>query len=419
MILGRFARSLAPALASLSLSSVALAQSAPDSEPPPSSEGAVEPTAAEPTAVEPDDESASSKSAAIDEAEPVPPEEAPIDRSLIEEDVAPSVAVASGDRIEIRVGGMVQVFAAPYAADGALIENGDPVTRAGFRLRRARLGFEARFAEPLRVSLTLDPLSGEGYGLTEAKVTYGIAPWLRLAVGTGKVPFARGEIESSRRLATIERPLVVSEISPGYRLGATAEGDVMEGRLAYVVGVMNGTDGLGEGNEYGGVLTGARVQFTALGEPAGIDVAGDGVVIGASAFYEDAPATHGYAAAADLLVALAGFELVLEGLWDTRTPDDAPDVAPTLADKIERLGAHATLLYQVPGLRLEPVVRAELLDDNTDVEDAGDVVQLSGGVNADVIEDALRAQLHYIRRVERHGPAVANDAVVLSVLGAF
>jgi hypothetical protein len=370
-----------------------------------------------PAGAEPDDTAATAEGYVPEGLMPIEGEELEESRSLIEEDVEPTVSVFSGEEIDIRIGGLVQVFAAPFVGDDALIENGDPSTSEGFRLRRARLGFDARFRLPLRIQLTVDLLQSSE-ALSDAKISYELYPWLRFSVGTGKVPFARGELESSRRLSTIERPLAVTEIAPGHRLGATVEGQLLGDRLAYVAGVMNGTEGFIDGNQYGGLLAGARLQYVIFGEPSGLEVR-DGIAVGTSAFYEDAPATDGYAVAADLLVALAGFELVAEGLWDTRKPDDAPEVSPSLADQIERRGAYLTALYRLPTLPLEPVARVEFLDDNTDVEDAGDVLQISGGVNSQLIDRFVRAQLHYIRRVERYGRALGNNAIVLSVMGVF
>jgi hypothetical protein len=341
--------------------------------------------------------------------------------SLIEEDVVPTLSVVSNQDLEVRVGGLVQVHAVPYVGDDALVENGDPATRPGFRLRRSRIGFEGRlFREPLRIQLVIDLLEDqEDVGsVSDAKIVYDYTPQLRFALGAGKVPFARGSLESSRHLASIERPLSVSLIAPDRRLGATVEGEVLDSRLAYLVGFLNGTEGFADGNEFGGFLSGGRLQYTVLGQPRGLSVE-EGVAVGVSGYYEDAPATNGFALAADVLVAFSGASLTIEGLCDTRKPDDSPEVAPTIADEITRCGAYATVLYQLPNLPLEPAARVEMVDDNRDLEDAGDAWLASIGVNSEVLDPYLRAQLHYISRIERHGPARANESIVLSVTGSF
>lgn len=342
------------------------------------------------------------------------------DHSLVEEDVQPSVPVVTSGEVDVRVGGLVQVFAAPYVGEDALIENGDPVTSEGFRLRRARLGFDGRIREPLRVYLTVDLLEAdEDDGtVSDAKIIYDWTESTRLSAGTGKVPFARGQLESSRSLASIERPLSVIEIAPDRRVGFAVEGQVAG--LSYLTGIFNGTEGLADGNEYGGFLGGGRLQVAILGEPHGLGVR-EGVAVGASAFYEDAPATNGFAVSGDVLVSMVGAELTLEALCDRRTPDDAPEISPTLTDEITRCGGYANVTYDLPApvVPLQPAVRVELYDDNRAVEDAGDVWLLSGGVNSALMDSYLRAQLHYIRRVERHGVGRPNDSLVLSLVGSF
>ena len=372
-------------------------------------------------------------SPALAQTEPTPASDEPIDEpaaeeesddhSLVEEDVEPTVPVVKTGDVEVRVGGLVQVHAAPYVGDAALIENGDPATREGFRLRRSRLGVEGRFRQPLRIQLTVDLLEADedDGSVSDAKIIYDFSDYALFSAGVGKVPFARGQLESSRSLDSIERPLSVIEIAPDHRVGFSVEGQVA-GRVSYLTGLYNGTEGLADGNEYGGFLTGARVQVTVLGEPQGLGVK-DGVAVGASAFYEDAPATNGFAVSGDVLVSMAGVGLTLEGLCDRRKPDDAPDISPTLSDEITRCGAYAGLTYDLaPDLLLvpiQPAMRVELYDDNTAVDDAGDAWLVSGGINTQLMDRYLRGQLHYIRRVERHGVGVPNDSAILSLVGSF
>lgn len=355
-------------------------------------------------------------------SEPAADDDGEEGESLVESDVQPTLSVVRTDDIEVRVGGFVQVHAAPYVGDDSLVENGDPATRAGFRLRRSRVGFEGRFKQPLRIELVIDLLEAdedEG-SVSDAKLHYDWREELRFSLGVGKVAFSRGSLESSRRLPVIERPLVISEIAPDRRLGANLEGALLGGNLVYVAGLANGSEGFADGNEYGGFLAGGRLQYFVLGEPKGLDVR-DGVAVGASGFYEDAPATNGFALSADVTANLANATLVVEGLCDTRKPDDSPDVAPTIADDITRCGGYVTGLYDIPGLPLplEPAVRVELLDDNTDVDDAGDAWQVSGGLNSMLIDPNLRAQLHYTSRIERKGPNRSNDSLVLALTGVF
>lgn len=343
-------------------------------------------------------------------------EETPVRlRSIIGEDVNPTVEVLHTANVELKVGGLVQIHLVPWAGEDALIENGDVATRAGFRLRRVRFGFESLFAKKLGLVLTINPLDSDqdqDGTISDAKLTYDVGQWGRLAFGAGKVPFARGSLVSSRRLASIERPLSVTKLTPARRLGITAEGRAWDQRIAYLAGVMNATEGFGLGNQFGGLLGGGRVEIAPLGEI---------LSIGGSGLFEEGPAVRTLALSADVLATYEGFSMLLEGLCDRKTPIDAPLVSPGVAANVERCGAYAELGYlsTTLGPSAQVVVRAELFDDNRALEDTGDVALLSAGVNVDLFEELARVQLHYVGRFEMHGGRRDNDAVVLALQGGF
>jgi hypothetical protein len=334
-------------------------------------------------------------------------------RSLIGEDIEPTVEVLKTNLVELRVGGLVQVHVVPWAGDEALIENGDVATRAGFRLRRVRFGFESVFDRRLGIILSLNPLESdtEGGTISDAKITYDYESYVRLAFGAGKVPFARGALISSRRLTTIERPLSVLELTPARRLGVTAEGRLWEEKIGFLAGLMNATEGFALGNRFGGVLAGGRLEFAPISE----------VSIGGSGLFEEGPAVQTLALTFDIYSNYRGFSLALEALCDRKTPIDAPEVAPGVAGAVERCGAYAELgyLFSMFGPVAQVVLRGEIFDDNRALEDTGDALLLTAGLNVDVFGELARAQLHYVGRFERHGGRRNNDVVVLAVQGGF
>jgi hypothetical protein len=354
--------------------------------------------------------------------------EAPEYSSLVGEDVEPTIEILRTDSVELLVGGLVQLHAVPWVGSDALIENGDVATRGGFRLRRARFGLEGRFEKKLGILLAVNPLeSDEDVGtVSDAKISYTFAPWAHLSAGAGKVPFSRGALLSSRNLPSIERPLVVTRITPSRRLGLTAEGRLFDGMFAYLAGVMNATEGFSFGNRFGGWLAGTRLEVAPFGA---IEVRGspgdapsrDGVSFGASGLFEDGPSVTTLAASVDVAVAYAQGTLLVEGLCDRKTPVDAPLVAPGVADRVERCGAYAELgwRFAVGGMPFEAVVRGELFDDNTALDDTGDAVLIAGGINAELVPDYVRIQLHYLARRERFGGERENDAVAFALLGSF
>jgi hypothetical protein len=323
--------------------------------------------------------------------------------------------------MEVKVGGFVQLYAAPWVGDDSLVENGDPATRPGFRLRRARFGFEGRFGPDVGLLLVVNPLeTDEGVGtVSDAKLSFAVGPFLHLYLGTGKVPFSRAALESSRTLQGLERPLSVGLIVPERRLGLTAEGQFLDGRIAYLAGVMNGTEGFQFGNRYGGFLIGGRLEVTLFGRPDLRHPHSAGLVVAVDALYEEGPATSGPAASADLLLTGGGGSLKLEGLCDQKSPNTAPILSPGISDTIDRCGAYAEVGYLFARRPIQPVVRVEYSDDNLDLNDAGDVLLIDGGVNVQLIDSYARAQLHYLARIERYGASRDNDALVLSMSGAF
>ncbi len=343
--------------------------------------------------------------------------------AVLGEDVEPTMAAVKTEGFELNIGGLTQVHLG-YAGDDALIDNGDVASETGFRIRRARIGFSANFDYGLGVFITLNLLQADRNDgiLSDAKLVWAIAPELRLSMGSGKVPFSAASLASSSRLPLIERPLSVGAIAPGRRLGVTAEGAALDGLLAYFAGVSNGTDGFRFGNQFGGFLAGARVEVRPWGNPTLRDPWQDGVKVGGGVIYEDAPAINRFAWSADVTAAMAGARLSFEVLCDTSTPDDAPDTPPSVADTIDRCGGYVEAAYTLPFYKefmIQPVVRGELFDDDRSLDNAGDVMLIGGGVNAQLLERYIRAQLIYMARIEQHGTERSNDTLTFNLQGSF
>jgi hypothetical protein len=338
--------------------------------------------------------------------------------SLVEEDVEPTITVFRTRDVQVRIGGLVQVHLAPWVGADSLVANDDIATEAGFRLRRARFALEGHFHQHLRLLLGINPLESDpDVGtVADANITFQVNPWLLLRAGTDKVPFTRAGLESSSQFLTIENPLIVRTLVPERRLGVTAEGEVLNRRLAYLVSFMNGTEGYELGNRFGGFLYAGRLQFWALGDPATRSGNGIGVAVGAGALFEDGPATNGLAVSADVLMTTDRAIAKLEVLCDRITPHDSPIISPGIADSIDRCGGYVEVGYTVPMWSLQPVLRAELFDDDRAVQDAGDAILLSAGVNFSYHRHA-RLQLHYLHRRERFANERQNDALVLNIQG--
>jgi hypothetical protein len=329
--------------------------------------------------------------------------------AVIQADVAPSLVLYKWEGTSLALGGLLQLQLAPYVGNDSLLADGDVAQRAGFRLRRARIGFDAHFPADLRFLLVINPLSSdtETGTIAEATLSYSPRPWLRFRAGADKVPFTYGELQSSATLDTIELPLSIRKFVPDRRLGLIVDGALGGGALSYLVGVMNATEGYERGNQFTGVIYVARLQG-GLG----------GIHAGVGGYLEDGPATTVVAASADVELAAGGAGLLAEALCDRTTPVDSPMTSPTVADKVTRCGAYAQVSYRFPWYGFQPVARLEWIDDNTDVDDAGDAWLLTAGFNARLAPH-FRFQADYFGRYERFGAARANDSVVLMLQGDF
>jgi hypothetical protein len=340
--------------------------------------------------------------------------------SMMEDDVTPSMTVVERDDVSLTFGGLLQMHVAPYVGRDSLLADDDPASRAGLRMRRARLGFLAHLPSHVSVLLVTSPLESdeETGSIADARITYARHRWARISVGADKVPFTRGELQSSAALASIERPLGVVTLVPQRRLGFTVEGGARRG--GYVAGVMNATEGYELGNQFSGLLYVARGEVAVLGRREGGD--GAAIVLGGGGYFEDGAASRVAAASVDIGVTVGNTTARIEALCDRRMPLEMPELSPELAGEITRCDGYVEAshrLRDVHGeLDVEPAVRAEWLDDNLDLDDAGDAFLVSAGANAQVT-DNLRAQLHYLGRFERKSQERANDAVIMNVQGQF
>lgn len=344
-------------------------------------------------------------------------------RSIQEFDVQPTVRVLKSNVAEIHVGGIVQIHAAPHVGSDALIANNDPASDPGFRLRRAGFGIQGRLLEKFGAIVAVNAVQSgtdADRAISNAVLFWEAGDPLLLTVGTVKVPYSRAALESSRTLTGIERPLAVNVITPARRLGVTAEGHLFNNHVSYLAGVMNGTEGFALGNQFGGLLGGARLEVYPWAPPDPWERR-DGLAVAADGIYANEPSTERVGYSVDLYGAYAGAHLKIEAMCDQLSPKDAVVISPTLPDTLRRCGAYAETGWVLPfdSLPLQPMARIEIMDDNRAIADAGDVAILDTGLNMQIIKRYVRAQAHYIGRYELRGPSRDNDAVVLTLLGAF
>jgi hypothetical protein len=327
-----------------------------------------------------------------------------------------ALKIRSGD-YALSVNLNAQVQAAFFAQEDCLIENWDPATTEGFRLRRGRLGFHGSAHEWVTLNLVLDLYEQDAGGNTVHAANIVLKPWswLNAALGTAPLPFSKGAMTSSSLLQMIERPVTVTQMTPASQLGAALFGNVLGGVLEYGAGVYNGGPGLTKADRGEGLLYAGRLQVSPLGpvdsgesdlvrSPLGFSVGGGG-------YYNNDSSIETWAAGGDVRLKWKGLSLLGEVLWDRREPAGDPAMPPTLPDTTQRLGYFAQAGYFVIPGWLELAARYEWYDDRRDMPDATDLWLATGGANLFLLDGLVKVQINYIHRDEWNGPEQSNDIV--------
>src|SRR5580692_2611526 len=105
---------------------------------------------------------------------------------------------------------LMQVQAMPYVGADSTLEAGDPADRAGFRMRRARFGFDGRLFHRIPFEINVEFNSDVDVKpsalLHDAWFGYDRFRFMEIFVGTMDVPFSRSALIGAGDGALIERP---------------------------------------------------------------------------------------------------------------------------------------------------------------------------------------------------------------------
>lgn len=181
---------------------------------------------------------------------------------------------ATGKETRFSVGGFAQINAEFGAAPDARWAGANSADR--FLLRRARLGVQAQWSEPVSFKLEADygnnSIGGRtGYSaqLTDAFLTYTRSKQFNIRAGQFKTPFGFEQLTADTRTFTIERSLPNDRLTLGRQVGLGAFGDLAGGRLSYSTGLYNGNGANNGGNDNDNMLAVARLSGTAFSRKAG------------------------------------------------------------------------------------------------------------------------------------------------------
>lgn len=328
---------------------------------------------------------------------------------------------------------LIQTQAIPYVGKEAFLPSGDPSERGGFRLRRARFGFEGKLYDrvPFKVNAEFGTDPKGNARLHDAWFGYDKWKSFQFYAGSRNVPFTRSSILDSGSGAMVDRSFAVRAMVPFNQVGMSAEGHLWKGALSYALGVYNGLErsdrffeGYTEnaallGNRFDGLTYAARLESEPLG-PIGSTVEDlqkgpFRVAMGASFFFSNGGTRNLLGAGGDVLLHSHGFHLLGEFISNHSSPHDTPTQPTSQISTVQSLAVVGEVGYVLVKRRLGVNARFEWIDPNTSVDDEADSWIAGGGLSYHVLHDFLKAQLEFTHRQEIHGSSLENDSLVLQI----
>jgi len=346
---------------------------------------------------------------------------------VVEDDLETDMEVFRRGSFSLRIGGMLQVIAAPYVGDDASMKLMDPMDTEGFRIRRARLAFGGTLYRHWEFYLGIDLMdtvgAAMGWGgdhgseILDARITWTRFPFARISAGVDKVPFSSFALNSSSRLEFMERPMTVRLIGPNRRVGVTLAGDIW--RFSYALGVYNGSSGVTTGNQLAGIAGAAHVQFHVFGKPTEFVPSTPRISVGGSYMYDNTATSSVHRAAGNLDVQLFRVRLAGEFLYEAMEADQQPGATAVDSGSSSRYGAAAQLSVFIWRDLLQLAFRYEYLNDNVDLSATGTQQFFTGGANFYLLQNKLKLMINYIRRHEMDGTAWDNDIGYAQIQARF
>ena len=311
---------------------------------------------------------------------------------------------------------------------------GDPDHREGFSIRRARLGLHAGLGSLAAIRITAgwqdryDALEVRPTGpeLVEASFRFTPVQFIGLTAGYTRVPFGRQQANSSMDLAFFERSMMASMMSPSREPGVVVGGSIgpkdsavmPEEGLSYDVGLSNGS------SDYTGDLDpepriSARLQLNLFDEWAAresrfSEASPAALSIGGGVMHNRALEANTTSIGADIGIQVWRIKLQGELAWSKAVPTFDTEGIPELLTSATSLGWYAQLVVAVVPEWLELAARVDGYDDNLALDDAGNRLDVTGGVNLLLLKGRLKVQLDYIHREELDDASkTANDSLVM------
>ena len=349
-------------------------------------------------------------------------------------DAADLVLIDAG-ATQIKLKSLIQTQIAlpldPDDKDEHRLENGDPAEQTGMRLRRARFGLSGWAYGVIDYAMTVEGTEDGAAELVDAWIGYRHFPLANLIFGVRKMPFSRYALLSSKTNSLAERPLAVTAMAPFRQVGLSLEGNIAGGLLHYSAGIYIGFEGgVGfyegykqpkafNGNRYEQLAYGGRASMQPFGsigsDLADLNGGGLRLSLGTSTFLLDGSTNTISAWGVDVAMKAHGFHLVAEYLADTAEPANQPETDAGVPVELNRMCLVGEMGYMVVPERVGVTVRGEWIDDNVEVDNAGDSLVIGGGLQYYWYRQHLKAQLDYTHRMELHGISLDNDTLLFQL----
>ncbi|MEC8379264.1 MAG: porin [Myxococcota bacterium] len=322
---------------------------------------------------------------------------------------------------------LVQIWGTVYDQDEDPMADpatyGDPEDDVGFKVRRARFGFEGKdagvkYAVTAGVSAPYDINAQQNlteFQVVDAHIGLKAVKGLWVIGGMQKLPVSREQLMSSQEITLSERAVSSIWLVPNREIGMladyTAGGKNLKARIR--AGVFNGNESfLGDNNA--GNLYAARAEL----------VSGSGKVyqtygsskkpsigIGVDYFMNNDLATTTTSFGADTMVRIQGLAVMAEARLSNIKPTQTDLADSDVFAEVDRFGYLVQLGYTINSF--EPAVRYSTYDDNQSLVDVGDVSELLSGINYHWRDGQLRAGAGYVVRMETENAVVNNNTARL------
>ncbi len=301
---------------------------------------------------------------------------------------------------------------------------GDPEADIGVSVPRARIGLEGE-TDSYEYSIIVGTTAPYD-SLTPTETDVGIVGAalagkleagpgeLKIGVGTQRVPFGHERLVSSRHLMFQERAVGVQWTAPGYQAGIIADYELDMG-VRIRAGAFNGNAGI-FGDDNDGFLFAARAEYANNDRYGRMPEKGT-IGVAASMYQDTGVATNTLAFGGDLVMRVGPLLVSSEVTSATLAPSRSDIDLPQVTEKTSRLGVTGELgvISEMERGGVQAGARFSLFDDNTALQDNGDVGILHAGVTRWDLVPGFDVGAMFIHREELRGRGLPNDTARLWV----